>query len=66
MDVQAKTPKANSNSDGFVKSRYLPKDGHSGLSGIILFQRVAWQIDSRQAGMTTFYKSINSILLSAA
>jgi hypothetical protein len=43
-----------SKDDGFVKSRKLPHDRHSGLSGIVSYQRVMWHDDSRQAGMTTF------------
>jgi hypothetical protein len=50
-----------SNIDSFVKSRKSPKDCHSGLSGIVFYQHVVWQHDSRQAGMTTFYEFIDSL-----
>src|SRR6185369_4812630 len=44
--------------DGLVKSRKSPITHHSGLSGIVSLRDVIWQHDSRQAGMTTFYKFI--------
>jgi hypothetical protein len=48
------------NREEFVKSPKTHYYCHSGLSGIFLFQGVIKTADSGQAGMTTFYETVNS------
>jgi hypothetical protein len=58
--------------DELGKSRTLQLRRHSGLSGILLFQRIMRQYDSPgfehagaclEAGMKTFYETINHAII---